>query len=164
MQITRRGAMLGASAAAVTGLTVAPVAMKADGVQAALAGDPVIGLSQELRAVWTAWMSAGDVYEEACHRAGFTTFEAREVRRELGIEPLWQEEQRLKARFWDLQARLLDTPATTTGGVLAKFRGFYSDYETANIMAGDLPCDPLDSEFAASIYRDLERLAGEARS
>ncbi len=49
-------------------------------------------------------------------------------------------------------------------GLLAKFRGFYSDYETANIMAGDLPCDPLDSEFAASIYRDLERLAGEARS
>ncbi len=74
--------------------------------------------------------------------------------------PLWQEEQRLKARFWDLQARLLDTPATTTGGVLAKFRGFYSDGETANIMAGNLPCDPLDSEFAASIYRDLELLAG----
>ena len=54
--------------------------------------------------------------------------------------------------------------ATTTGGVLAKFRGFYSDGETANIMAGNLPCDPLDSELVASIYRDLERLAGEARS
>ncbi len=131
---------------------------------AALAGDPAIGLSDQLRATWTAWCSAMDAHEDACHRAGLTIFESREVHREHGIEPLWQEVEHWKARFWDLQARLLDTPATTTGGVLAKFRGFYSDYETANIMAGDLSCDALDSEFAASIYRDLERLAGSAPS
>ena len=63
-----------------------------------------------------------------------------------------------------MQARLLDTPATTTGGVLAKFRGFYGDDETADIMVGGDPCDPLPEDFAASIYRDLERLAGEVGS
>ena len=154
MQISRRDALLGASAAAVVA-----------GVPGAvLAGDPAIGLSDQLRATWAAWCSAMDAHEDACHRAGLTILESREVHREHGIEPLWQEVEHRKARFWDLQARLLDTPATTTRGVLAKIRGFYGDDETANIMAGGLPCDPLDSEFAASIYRDLERLAGEARS
>ena len=42
MQISRRGALMGAGAAAVTGLTVAPLAMKDAGVQAALGGDTVI--------------------------------------------------------------------------------------------------------------------------
>jgi hypothetical protein len=43
MNISRRDALLGATAAAaVTGLTVAPLAMKAAGVKAALAGDPVL--------------------------------------------------------------------------------------------------------------------------
>ena len=160
MQITRRNALVSAGAAAVTGLTVAPLAIKA-----ALAGDPVIGLSDQLRAVWKAWMSARNVYEEACHGVGFNTcFVGHDARREFGIEPLWQEEQRLKARFWDLQARLLDMPATTPGGALAKLRGFYHDEEIAEIMAGNEPCDDLPAEWAASVYRDLERLAGEARS
>ena len=167
MSISRRDAMLGATAAAaVTGLTAAPLAMKAAGGKAALAlaGDPVIGLSEQLRAVWKAWMSAQDVYEEACHRVGYTTFGIGEVRRELGIEPLWQEEQRLKAQFWGLQTRLLDMPATTPGGVLAKLRGFYHDGEVAQIRAGGDPDTDLPVEFAASIYRDLERLAGEVPS
>ena len=49
--ITRRDALLGATAAAaVTGLTVAPLAMKAAGVKAALAGaieEPLVSLWQE---------------------------------------------------------------------------------------------------------------------
>ena len=166
MNITRRDALLGATAAAaVTGLTVAPLAIKAAGVKAALAlaGDPVIGLSDQLRAVWKAWMSAQDVYEEACHRVGYTTFGIGGVRRELGIEPLWQEEQRLKARFWDLHARLLEMQATTPGGVLAKLQGFY-DGEIEEIIAGRDPYNDLPAEWAASVYRDLERLAGEVRS
>ncbi len=61
----------------------------------------------------------------------------------------------------NLRARLLDTPATTTRGVIAKMRGFYHDGEVAQMMAGDDPDDALEPEFAASIYRDLERLAGE---
>ncbi len=57
---------------------------------------------------------------------------------------------------------MLDTPATTPRGVVAKLRGFYHDDEITQIRAGDEPEDDLPKEFAASIYRDLERLAGEA--
>ena len=39
MQITRRNALLGATAAAVTGLTVAPLGMKSASAKAALAGE-----------------------------------------------------------------------------------------------------------------------------
>ncbi len=52
MQISRRGALLGATAAAaVTGLTVAPLAMKAANVRAALAGDPVLPAYEAFEAV-----------------------------------------------------------------------------------------------------------------
>ncbi len=51
MQITRRRAMLGASAAAVTGLTVAPLAIKSAGVKEALARDPVLPAFEAFEAV-----------------------------------------------------------------------------------------------------------------
>ncbi len=51
MQITRRNALLGASAAAVTGLTVAPLAMKSAAVKAVLAGEPLLVLEQEWFAI-----------------------------------------------------------------------------------------------------------------
>ena len=165
MSITRRNALLGATAAAaVTGLTVAPLAMKAAGVKVALAGDPVIGLVQQLNAAWTAWMTADDAFEDACHRAGFNTFEYSTKCRDSGIKELRQERERWKARFWDLEPRVLDTPATTLHGVIAKLRDFYHDDEIALMRAGDLPADDLEKKWAASIYRDLEHLAGEARS
>ena len=206
MQITRRNALLGASAA----VAVAGVG------KPALAGDLVVGLAQQLNAARTAWDSAIDAYEEAAHRVGFNicydiglvsvetsdgscswsaeeiqaaaedgrqyhklTPEQRdaalaeierrqrkghEVRRELGIETLHEEVEHWTARFWDLHARLLDTSASTPGGVLAKLRGFYHDGEIAQIMAGDDPDSDLPAEWAASIYRDLERLTGEVRS
>lgn len=212
MQISRRDALLGATAAAVvTGATTAPLAMKA-----ALAGDPVIGLSEELRAASEAWFSAIDAFEDASHDVGFNICyddglvdvetpdgrarwsaseirqaaedgrrhhkitpeqrdaalaeierrkrEGHEVRRELGIESLHQEREHWEARYWDLQARLLDMPATTLRGVLAKMRGFYHDGEIVGIMAGNDPDNGLEPEWAASVYRDLERLAGAARS
>ena len=47
MDITRRNALLGATAAAVvTGASTAPLAIKAAGVKAALAVEPVVGLGQ----------------------------------------------------------------------------------------------------------------------
>ncbi len=217
MDITRRNALLGATAAAVvTGATTAPLAIKAAGVKAALAVEPVVGLGQQLRTAIDAWSSAEDAFEDASRRVGFNdryysglvtvetsdgpccwgaseirqavedgrqphrlTPEERdaalaeierrqrerpEVCRALGIEPLWQELEYWKARFWDLHARLLAMPATTPRGVLAKLRGFYHDEEIVQIMAGDDPDDDLPAEWAASIYRDLERLAREARS
>ena len=156
MQISRRNALMGATAAAiVTGAATAPLAIKAT-----LAGDPVIELSQQLRGTRKAWYDAIDVFEEAAHRGGRSCLIGQEASRELGIEPLWQERERYEAQFWDLQARLLDMPATTPGGVVAKLRGFYHDAEIADIRTGGDPVDPLPSEFAASIYRDLERLSG----
>ena len=216
MSISRRTALATGAAAIVTGAATAPLAIKAAGVKAALAGDPVIGLSDQLRAASEAWFSAIDAFEDATHRVGINDsyysglvsvetpdgracWGASEIKaaaeggrlhhrltpderdaalaelerrqreypkkcRELGIEPLRQEREHWKAQFWDLQARLLDMPATTTRGVLAKLRGFYHDEEIAGIMAGDDPDNGLEPEWAASIYRDLERLAGEARS
>ena len=164
MQISRRDALMGATAAAVvTGATVAPLAVQSAGVKAALAADPAVDLSRQLRAVCKAWWDAGNAFEEAAHSAGYNIFMAERLRRELGIESLYQEREHWKARFWELQPRLLDTPATTTRGVLAKLRGFYHDDEIAGIMAGEEP-DDLPGDYAASIYRDLERLTGEARS
>ena len=154
MQITRRRAMLGASAAAV----VAGVP------EAALAGDPVIGLSAELNAAWKAWMSVDNRFEGACHKAGTNSLAGQRVCRTLGIESLWQEREHWKAQFWDLNARLLDTPATTARGVLAKMRGFYHEDEITAMRRGGDFCDPLPEDWAASIYRDLERLAGEVAS
>ena len=211
--LTRRDALLGATAAAVvTGAATAPLAFKAADVKAALAGEPVIGLSEQLRAASEAWFSAIDAFEEATNRVGINDsyysglvsvetpdgracWGASEIKaaaedgrlhyrltpderdaalaelerrqreypkkcRELGIEPLRQAREHWKAQFWDLQARLLDTPATTPGGVLAKLRGFYHDAEIADMRTGGDPDTDLPVEFAASVYRDLERLAG----
>ena len=212
-KITRRNALLGATvAAAVTGAATIPLAFKAADVKAALAGDPAIGLSEQLRAASEAWSSAIDAFEDAALRVGFNICyddglvpvetsdgracwgageirqavedgrshyrltpeqrdaalaeierrkrEGHEVRRELGIESLHQEREHWKVRFWDLQARLLDMPATTPSGVLAKLRGFYHDAEIADMRTGGNPDTDLSVEFAASIYRDLERLSG----
>ena len=210
MNITRRDALLGATAAAAisSAATTAPPKIKAAGVKSALAGEPVIGLAQQLRAASKAWDTAEHTFAEATRRVGFIesscnglvmveTLEGRcywgaaeirqaaedgllsserrdvalaeierqqrkgqEVRRALGIEPLWQELERWNARFWDLQARLLDMPATTPRGVCAKLRGFYHDEEITQIRAGHDPESDLPAEWAASVYRDLERLSG----
>lgn len=210
MNITRRGALLGATAAAaITSVaTTAPSAIKVAGVEAALVGEPVIGLAQQLRAANEAWDTAEHTFVEASRRVGFIETscnglvmveslegrccwgaaeirqaaedgllsselrdvalaeierqqrEGQEVRRALGIEPLWQELERWNARFWDLQARLLDMPATTPRGVCAKLRGFYHDEEITQIRAGHDPENDLPAEWAASVYRDLERLSG----
>ncbi len=161
MSISRRDALLGATAAAVvTGATAAPIAINAAGVKAALSGEPVVALSQQLRAASEVWNSAIDAFEEAAHRAGCSCLVGQEVRQELGIESLWQEREHWEARFWDLRARLLETPSATVGGVLAKLRGFYHDGEIADMRAGGDPDEALPEEYAASVYRDLERLAG----
>ncbi|MCH6588342.1 MAG: hypothetical protein IH805_08525 [Proteobacteria bacterium] len=80
------------------------------------------------------------------------------MRRELGLESLWQELEHWKARYWDLHARVLEMPATTPRGILAKLRGFYHHDEIAEMRAGGEP-DDLPADWAASVYRDLERLA-----
>ncbi len=59
---------------------------------------------------------------------------------------------------------MLDTPALTVSGVLAKVQSWYCDHEIEAMRSGGEPSDGLETDLLASIYRDLERLAGEARS
>ncbi len=69
MQITRRGALLGATAAAaVTGLTVAPLAIKSAAVKAALAGqtvEPLLALEQEWLAIHKEIQERGALWSRA---------------------------------------------------------------------------------------------------
>ena len=165
MQISRRDALRGATAAAVvTGAVTAPLAFKAAATKAALAGDPAVALAEELNSIRAAWSLAEDAFEDAAVHAGISTLATQGRCRDLGIESVWQEHEHCKNRFWDLRERLLDTPAATTRGVLAKFRAFYHDAEIADMRAGGDPDGDLPQEFAASVYRDLERLIGEASS
>ncbi len=67
MNITRRDALMGATAAAVvTGTAAAPLT-----IEAAPADDPVIPLARQLRVATDAWSSATDAFEDASNRAGF---------------------------------------------------------------------------------------------
>ena len=76
MQISRRRVLTGASAAAVTGLTAAPLAIKAGSVKAALAGDPVIGLAAQVKAAYQASGEADNIYEDVAHDAGYSVCES----------------------------------------------------------------------------------------
>jgi len=59
---------------------------------------------------------------------------------------------------------MLDTPALTVAGVLAKMQSWYYDGEIEVMRSGGEPDQEIQTDLAASIYRDLERLAGEVRS
>ena len=218
MNITRRDALLGATAAAaVTGLTVAPLAIKAAGVKAALAGDPVIALAGQLKAAYRAMIEASDTYEAVAHEAGYSIcadFEsttgtttngeryswgreeileaaardeewavritpeerdralaaidakmqtAARARHDLGLDPIKERKHQTRAHWLDLEARMLSTPARTVAGVLAKMQSWYLDHEIEDMRSGGEPDNALETDLSASIYRDLERLAGEAR-
>ena len=75
MNITRRDALLGATAAAaVTGLTVAPLAIKAAGIKAALAGEPLLALEADLIEARAAGERAAAVWSAAYDKAGSWAF------------------------------------------------------------------------------------------
>ncbi len=149
MNITRRDALLGATAAAaVTGLTVAPLAMKAASVKAAL-GDNYAEL-EALRLAWRAAeqrsFDADDAEEEAEGSAG-----QHLARR------LQETERRQASAAYEL---FMDTPATSMRGVLAKLTCLETEQEWAKLEQEF----NLDSNMICAVRRDLERLAGEARS
>ena len=82
MQISRRRAMLGASAAAV--VAGVPLAIKAAGVKAALAGDPVLALERE----WLAQLDFIHNYPDDSDEALDPLFErANEIERQLFSMP-----------------------------------------------------------------------------
>ena len=219
MNITRRDALLGATAAAaVTGLTAVPLAIKAVGVKAALAGDPVIGLAAQVKAAYRTWIEADNAYEAVAHEAGYNIMadwevttgtttngeryhwgreeilqaaarseewavritpeerdralaaidthqrKAARVRHDLGLDSIKERKNQTRSHWLDLEARMLDTPALTVAGVLAKMQSWYYDGEIEVMRSGGEPDQDIQTDLAASIYRDLERLAGEMRS
>ncbi len=143
MSISRRGAMLGASAAAVTGLTVAPLAMKAAGVKAALAGsidEPLIAMERE----WNAHRHLGDDYFD-------DSDEAR--------EPHFR-------RMEEMEWNIYQTPARTLQGVATKLRlwsRYYAEFHDSSYEGawwqGDLEGMTYAEFGFANVMRDLERLS-----
>ncbi len=147
MQITRRDALLGATAAAaVTGLTVAPLSMKAAGAKAALAGDPLLAMERE-------WLA----FRHYCNNYPDESDEAR--------DPLYD-------RLTDMELEIYETPATTPAGAVIKLRlwgNYYTSFATDNAYEeawwrGDLAPMGLDETGFAYVMRDLAHLAGEVRS
>ncbi len=148
MQITRRDALLGATAAAVvTGATTAPLAIKAAGVKAALAGELNDEPLLALRRRWLAW-------RDHIHNYPDDSDEAR--------DPLF-------AQLEEIEERIYATPAQTPQGVTVKlelWQYYYSPWTRpwTPWWEGDVDSMPLDEKGMAMVMRDLERLAGEARS
>ena len=190
MQITRRNALLGATAAAaVTGLTVAPLAIKAAGVEAALAGDPVLPAYEAFEAARLEGIAASDHRLEA----------VRAVEAELPPEPhpgrfypeLSDAERKEAAEWRELSARrvtarlgmdedsfmdiyydrtmlayeaVVDIPATTVAGLLCQVRAWWSTYEgyhNTEVPKLDPEVSPWDPETVVHrLYHDMARLAG----
>ncbi len=218
MSISRRDALATGAAAITTAAVAAPLAIKAAGVEAALAGDPVIALAAQVKATYQAYVEASDAYEDIAHDAGYSicddwptaigttingeqyswgreqileaagrdehwhvrvTPEERDralaaidahqrkaacARHDLGLDPIKEHKDQTRAHWRDLEARMMDTPALTVAGVLAKMQSWYCDHEIEAMRNGDESDDALPPDLSASIYRDLERLAGEVRS
>ena len=147
--ITRRGAMLGASAAvAVAGVPTVAVAAQAVGVRAAL-GDNHAEL-EALRLAWRAAerrsFDADDAEEDAEGSTGHLL--ARRLR-----DDARQEADAAYEQF-------MDAPATSMRGVLVKLTCLETEQEWAKLEQEF----NLDSIMLCAVRRDLERRAGEAPS
>ena len=137
MNITRRDALLGATAAAaVTGLTAAPLAIKAAGVKAALGGVPgaVQGedADAQVKALCRKW--------EAMYR-------------HVNMSNVTDEERFAQVPVMDrLADRIADIPVRSLDGVVHKLKVaiHYMDDEAGR--------------YADSTIRDLEHLAGGMQS
>ena len=134
MQITRRNALVGASAAAVTGLTVAPLAMKAAHVKAALAGEPLLAMEQE-------WLAQRDYI----HNYPDDSDDA--------LEPLYQREDAI-------EEKIMGTPANSFAGIAVKLR--MAAYYTFPDADGPEGLD-WDRKIMLKTLRDAERLSGGMR-
>ncbi len=147
MSISRRTA-IATAAAAVTGLTVAPLAMKAANVQAVLANvDPQIeALIGQLRAANACLENINILYHSS------------------GAEELGEESDILCDRMTDIEVQIIQTPATTLRGLLDKARvAWHITAEHENLDETDPDLYGLDDpDFIWSALQDLERLAKTA--
>ena len=86
--------------------------------------------------------------------------EAARARHDLGLDPFKDHAEQCRAHWRDLEAQMLGTPALTIAGVLAKVRSWYCDQDIADMQDGGEPDLEMQTDLVASVYRDLERLAG----
>ena len=186
MQISRRDALLGATAAAViTGAITAPLAIKAAAAKAALAGDPdaeLLALCDRLDAALAAWTEISGKHSEARSGAERTIpleqpwlvgrTPAEQARKEAiyhrhmeghGLPALYREYCGLATECGDLSADVLHTRARTPGGIIRKLvlvpYGAEDDDLGAQWAVEHNEPDPV-AFVVGSIRRDLERLSG----
>ncbi len=174
MQISRRDALRGATAAAViTGAATVPLAIKAAGVKAALASASdarIFILIEEHDRTFAEMRKAHDRCGKAAvekmpphlrhvkilgSKGSIINREAWDATLESFKHPevktLWAAENRLKERCREIAAQISQTEATTLEGVCAKMRFA-------------MQSDCFETDIVRSVAADLERLAGEARS
>ena len=194
MSISRRAALLGATAAAVvTGATVTPLAIKAAGVKAPLAGDPVLPAFEAFEVVRRDYLAADNRVDAA--RAVVTAEmppEPHTDRRWLDLSVAERDEgaawrqihaRRTEAilgededeimnvlhdRIWDGYHDLMDIQATTVAGLLCQVRAWWAAYETVRDTEVPEP-GPEDRIFEPQVlvqrlYHDIARLARSAQS
>ncbi len=139
MQITRRGAMLGASAAvAVAGVPLAAVASE----------DPQIeALMGQLRAARARLENINILYRAS------------------GAEELGEESDIVCDRITDIEVQIIQTPATTLRGALDKARVAWhitAEHDNLDETDPDFDYGLDDPVFIWSVLQDLERLAKTA--
>ena len=189
MSISRRDALMGATAAAaVTGLIVAPLAIKAAGVKAVLAGDPVLAAYEAFEAARLKYIAASDhVYAvaEAVEAElppephfGRCWLDLSVAERDEGAE--WRRlcNRRVTARLGMDEDDLLDVymgrmtlaydaladiQATTVAGLLCQVRAWWNVHETMRDTEVPKP-DPEESAYEPKVivqrlYHDVARLA-----
>ncbi len=194
MNITRRDALLGATAAAVTTAAItAPLALKAAGVKAALSRDPVLPAFEAYEAARLQCNAMSD-YRLAIVEAvesgippephrNRTYMELSDAEREEGAA--WRRvcARRVTARlgmdedsFMDIYYNrtilayeaVVDIRATTVAGLLCQVRAWWSTYEghsNTEVPKLDPEVSPWEPKSVVQrLYHDLERLAGESQS
>ena len=134
MSVSRRDALVGATAAAV--VASVPVAVQADDVH--------------LEALCADWRTVTRTWE--------AVYDAMDLHRNVP-EPVLREAEvhnRMRAAF----LRFMDAPARTPGGVLLKLTSFMDEDEWQELAK----TETMDEVMLVAVRRDLERLAGEAQS
>ena len=168
MQISRRDALMGATAAVITGAAAAPLAIKA--TLAGASDARIFALVEEHGRTFAEMDAAGDRWFNAViekmpvHLRGVDLLDRKEALQKEAfhaameacdypeVKVLRDKEDRLRERCHDLKRQLSQTEAMTLQGVCAKFR-----------IAKPLRYRT-DDDLGDSAVADVERLAGEARS
>ncbi len=190
MQISRRGALLGATAAAVvTGAATIPLAFKTTAVKAALAGDPVLPAYEAFEVVRREYLAMDNRVDAACaavdaemppephvgrrwldlsvaerdEGAAWRRINARRVEDRLGAD----QDDIMNAhhdRIYDGYHDLMDIQATTVAGLLCQVRAWWAAHETVRDTEVPEP-GPEDRIFEPQVlvqrlYHDIARLTG----